>query len=58
MQPNIETNRLVLRPFRLSDSERVAHLAGEKVIAEMTANIPHPYESNMAVEWILSLIHI
>ncbi|MCC2520544.1 GNAT family N-acetyltransferase [Vibrio coralliilyticus] len=57
MQPNIETNRLVLRPFRLSDSERVAHLAGEKVIAEMTANIPHPYESNMAVEWIKTHIH-
>ncbi|MCG9596424.1 GNAT family N-acetyltransferase [Vibrio sp. Isolate25] len=57
MQPSIQTSRLILRPFRLSDSERVARLAGEKVIAEMTANIPHPYESNMAVEWIKDHAH-
>tara|TARA_Y100001956_G_C4123078_1_gene188574 strand:- start:2379 stop:2894 length:516 start_codon:yes stop_codon:yes gene_type:complete len=52
MQPNIETDRLILRPFRSSDCDRVALLAGEKVIAEMTANVPHPYEPYMAIEWI------
>lgn len=52
VQQEIMTDRLVLRPFRLSDSERVAELAGDKMIADMTANIPHPYEPSMAVSWI------
>ncbi|CAM3899624.1 GNAT family N-acetyltransferase [Vibrio aquimaris] len=52
MQPSIETPRLLLRPFRLSDSQRVALLAGQKIISDMTANIPYPYTEEMANEWI------
>ncbi len=52
MQQEIETERLILRPFRLSDSKRIAELAGDKLIAEMTAHIPHPYEPQTAEEWI------
>jgi len=51
-QPTIDTRRLLLRPFRLSDSGVVQWLAGERDIADTTLNIPHPYEDGMAEAWI------
>lgn len=51
-QPTLETERLILRPFSLEDSERVSELAGVKEIAENTTTIPHPYEREMAEAWI------
>ncbi len=50
--PSLETDRLLLRPFRLSDADDVRKLAGAKQIAENTGTIPHPYEEGMAEEWI------
>lgn len=52
LSPTIETDRLTLRPFRLSDAIDIQGLAGERDIADTTMTIPHPYEDGMAEEWI------
>ena len=51
-QPVFETERLVLRPFALSDAPEVARLAGDRLIADTTASLPHPYEEKHAESWI------
>ncbi|RAM49289.1 MAG: GNAT family N-acetyltransferase [Hapalosiphonaceae cyanobacterium JJU2] len=51
-QATVQTQRLILRPFRLADANDVQLLAGAWEIAAMTLNVPHPYEDGMAQEWI------
>ncbi len=53
-QPICHTERLLLRPFELSDSSKVQEIAGDKKIAETTLNVPHPYLDGMAEVWINS----
>lgn len=51
-QPNVQTERLRLRPFQLSDAGDVQALAGAREVAATTLNIPYPYEDGMAEAWI------
>ena len=51
-RPTLETTRLTLRPFTVTDASDVQRLAGEREIASTTLNIPHPYEEGMAEQWI------
>lgn len=51
-QPELRTERLLLRPFRADDAADVERLAGEREIAVNTATIPHPYPEGAAAEWI------
>lgn len=53
-QPTLESERLVLRPFRASDAADVERHVSDKRIAEMTLNIPHPYPTGAADVWIAS----
>lgn len=51
-QPAVTTERLILRPYYLTDAEAVCKLAGNINVAKTTLNIPHPYSQDMAQEWI------
>ena len=51
-RPELRTERLLLRPFKLSDAETVAKLANAKEIAQYTQNIPYPYGVDDAREFI------
>ena len=48
----LQTERLILRSLTLEDAQDVQRFAGDRDIALMVLRIPHPYEDDMAEEWI------
>ncbi len=42
-RPTLQTSRLILRPFELTDAPEVQKLAGAREIASTIENMPHPY---------------
>src|SRR5262245_44128282 len=51
-RPTLDTTRLVLRPFTMTDAPDVQRLASAREIASTTLRIPHPYAPGMAEAWI------
>ncbi|PDW05128.1 GNAT family N-acetyltransferase [Candidatus Viridilinea mediisalina] len=50
--PTLDSVRLRLRAFNLSDGTAVERLAGDFAIADTTLTIPHPYPEGAAATWI------
>jgi len=48
----ITTERLRLRPFELSDAERVSELCNNYNIYKSTLTLPYPYPIESALNWI------
>jgi [ribosomal protein S5]-alanine N-acetyltransferase len=51
-QPELTTDRLLLRSLTQTDAPQVQQLAGDEAIAATALNIPHPFEDGMAEAWI------
>ena len=54
-QLNIDTDRLKLRRYHSSDADQLQQIINHADIAEMTLNIPHPYDLSMAHNWLSQL---
>ncbi|WP_127144260.1 GNAT family N-acetyltransferase [Pelagibacterium montanilacus] len=52
-QPEIRTQRLVLRRPRLRDAPRIASLLNNYEVTKNLARVPYPYTMNMALDWLL-----
>lgn len=55
MRSMIETERLKLRPLRMSDAPRVARFCNDPGVAHMVCRAPLPYLEVAAEGWIMTL---
>lgn len=51
-QPEIATERFVLRPLRKSDEGLIAHNVSDERVARMTSSIPHPLPPGAAEAFV------
>jgi len=51
--PTIETERLVLRPQRLTDAGSIADTLADFQVTRMLARVPAPYYKQDALEWLI-----
>lgn len=49
---HLSTERLLLRPLKMTDAPTIQRLAGDEAIARYTLHIPHPYLNGAAEEFI------
>lgn len=50
--PVLHSERLLLRPFQISDAADLARIGGAREIADTTISVPHPLSLEAAREWI------
>ncbi len=50
--PTLETQRLLLRPFMLTDAEAVQGILSDPRVTAMLLDIPRPFTRDDAVNWI------
>lgn len=48
----LTTERLILRPFKESDAQRVSELCNNYNIYKSTLTLPYPYSNDCALSWI------
>lgn len=51
-KPHLKTKRLSLRLPTAKDIPRIVKYANDPKVAQMTLNIPHPYQEEDAISWI------
>lgn len=53
MKPfQLKSERLLLRQLQTEDAPYIVELAGDYEVSKMTLNIPHPYPSDIAIEFV------
>ena len=50
--PTIETERFILRPFRLEDIDEVARMCADETVSRFIPTMPNPYTRESAAVWL------